>query len=143
MKRKLLAVAVLMSAWNAHSQVGIGTLTPNKSSQLDVVANDKGVLLPRVALTSTTDATTITNGNSLLVYNTNTQNDVTPGYYYWFEDKWMRIVNEDEIIALDKNTTNVSLTTANDELVLTDSDGNIVSIPLAQINIPTTLVNNN
>src|SRR5690606_7511025 len=145
MKRKLLAVAVLMSAWNAHSQVGIGTLTPNKSSQLDVVANDKGVLLPRVALTSTTDTTTITNGNvnSLLVYNTNTQNDVTPGYYYWFEDKWMRIVNEDEIIALDKNTTNVSLTTANDELVLTDSDGNIVSIPLAQINIPTTLVNNN
>src|SRR5690606_27066209 len=145
MKRKLLAVAVLMSAWNAHSQVGIGTLTPNKSSQLDVTANDKGVLLPRVVLTSTTDTTTIINGNvnSLLVYNTNTQNDVKPGYYYWYIDKWMRIVNEDEVAALDTNTTNVSLTTANDELVLTDSDGNIVSIPLAQINIPTTLVNNN
>jgi len=64
--------------------VGIGTLTPDKSSQLDVVANDKGILIPRVSLTSTTDAVTITNGNvnSLLVFNTNTQNDITPGYGY-------------------------------------------------------------
>src|SRR5690606_9652121 len=144
MKRKLLVAAVLMGAWNAHSQVGIGTLTPDSSSQLDVVANDKGVLLPRVALESTTDTTTITNGNvnSLLVFNTNTQNDVTPGYYYWYEDKWMRIVNEKDITELDKNTTNVSFVVDGGQLVLIDSDGNTVSIPLSEINIPTTLVNN-
>ncbi len=145
MKKRLLSIALLMGAWGTYGQVGIGTLTPDNSSQLDVVANDKGVLLPRVVLTSTTDAVTIANGNvnSLLVYNTNTQNDITPGYYYWYENKWMRIVNEQEVAALDKNTTNISLTKADDELVLTDSDGNIVSIPLAQINIPTILVNNN
>src|SRR5690606_24991062 len=99
MKRRLLAAAVLMGAWSAHSQVGIGTLMPNTSAQLDVVTNDKGVLLPRVALTSTTDETTITNGNvnSLLVYNTNTQNDVTPGYYYWYEDRWARLTSSLEI----------------------------------------------
>src|SRR5690554_6418048 len=149
MKRRLLAAAVLMSAWSAHSQVGIGTLTPNSSSQLDVVANDKGVLLPRVSLTSTTDSTTVpvtvgesSTENSLLVFNTNTQNDVTPGYYYWYVDKWMRIVNEDEIIALDKNTTNQGFSVEDGLLILTDSEGNFISIPLTEINIPTTIVQN-
>src|SRR5690606_5440090 len=145
MKKQLLPLAVILSATASYAQVGIGTLTPNKSAQLEVVAEDKGVLIPRVRLTSTTDAVTITQGNinSLLVFNTNTQNDITPGYYYWYDNKWMRIVNDADIIALDKNTTNISLTTANEELVLTDSDGNIVSITLSEINIPTTLVNNN
>ena len=97
MKKRLLSIALFVGAFGAYGQVGIGTLTPNASSQLDVVANDKGVLLPRVTLNSTTDTTTITNGNvnSLLVFNTNTQNDIKPGYYYWYIDKWMRIVNED------------------------------------------------
>src|SRR5690554_1035346 len=144
MKKRLLSVALLMGAWGTYGQVGIGTLTPDNSSQLDVVANDKGILIPRISLTSTTDATTIKNGNvnSLLVFNTNTQNDITPGYYYWYEDKWMRIVNHEDVAALDTNTTNVSLTVVGGELVLTDSEGNEVTIPLSEINIPTTLVQN-
>src|SRR5690554_1774105 len=144
MKKRLLSVALLMGAWGTYGQVGIGTLTPDNSSQLDVVANDKGILIPRISLTSTTDATTIKNGNvnSLLVFNTNTQNDITPGYYYWYVDKWMRIINHDDVTALDANTTNVSLTVVGDELVLTDSEDNIVSIPLSEINIPTTIVKN-
>src|SRR5690554_5059434 len=144
MKKRLLSVALLMGAWGTYGQVGIGTLTPDNSSQLDVVANDKGILIPRISLTSTTDATTIKNGNvnSLLVFNTNTQNDITPGYYYWYVDKWMRIINHDDVTALDANTTNVSLTVVGDELVLTDSEDNIVSIPLSEINIPTTVVKN-
>src|SRR5690554_747598 len=70
MKKRLLSVALLMGAWGTYGQVGIGTLTPDNSSQLDVVANDKGILIPRISLTSTTDATTIKNGNvnSLLVF---------------------------------------------------------------------------
>src|SRR5690554_2488665 len=99
MKKRILSVALLVSAWGGYSQVGIGTLTPDKSSQLDVTANNKGILIPRVNLTSTTDTTTITNGNvnSLLVFNTATQNDITPGYYYWYIDKWKRMVNDDEV----------------------------------------------
>ncbi|SFN18428.1 hypothetical protein SAMN05421741_1023 [Paenimyroides ummariense] len=145
MKKNLLPLALLLVGTTAYSQVGIGTLTPNKSSQLDVVSTNKGILIPRVALENSVDATTITAGNvnSLLVFNTNTKNDITPGYYYWFDNKWMRVVNDADVIALDKNTTNTSLTMVNGELVLTDSDGNIVSIPLSQINIVTTLVNNN
>lgn len=42
MKRKLLTAAVLVSAWDSYVQAGIGTLTPNSFSQLDVVAGNKG-----------------------------------------------------------------------------------------------------
>lgn len=73
--------------------VGIGLATPNPSAKLDISATNQGVLLPRVALTSSTDATTITNGNvpSLLVYNTATISDVSPGFYYWTGTVWQRM----------------------------------------------------
>ena len=147
MNKKLLSVSLLLVGLQSYSQVGIGTLTPNQSAQLDVVSNNKGILIPRVGLTSSKDASTIQKGNvnSLLVFNTNTQNDVTPGYYYWYDDRWMRIVNDADVVALDKNTTNQSLTVVGGDLVLTDSDGNMVSVPITDLNIPeteTTIVDN-
>lgn len=103
MKNKLLATAFFVGVLNAYSQsqVGIGTRTPNASSQLEIVSSDKGVLFPRLSLTSTTDNTTITQGNvnGLFVYNTNTQNDVTPGYYYWYTNKWLRFASNADIAA--------------------------------------------
>ena len=63
--------------------MGIGTNSPNGSSMLEINATNKGVLIPRVTLTGSTDATTIaTPATSLLVYNTATTSDVVPGYYY-------------------------------------------------------------
>lgn len=54
---------------NRFGRVGIGTPTPDTSALLDISDAHKGVLIPRVALTSTTDATTIPlPANSLLVY---------------------------------------------------------------------------
>lgn len=98
MKNKLLPLFVVLGAYSAYSQVGVGTLTPKPSAQLEVFSNDKGVLIPRVALKSTTDKTTVTHGsgalpyeNSLLVFNTATIADIIPGYYYWYVDKWNRI----------------------------------------------------
>ena len=82
-----------------RSQVGIGTLYPDASAQLDLVSEDKGVLLPRVALNSLTDTLTITNGNvvSLMVYNTTNGNDLVPGYYYWDGKVWQRfLIKEDK-----------------------------------------------
>ncbi|MEI6586685.1 MAG: hypothetical protein WCL56_11400 [Sediminibacterium sp.] len=68
---------------NIFAQVGIGTNSPNASAKLEINANNKGLLIPRVALTGSTDATTITSpSNSLLVYNTATTSDVLAGYYY-------------------------------------------------------------
>ncbi|MBI2280539.1 MAG: hypothetical protein HYU68_07595 [Bacteroidetes bacterium] len=69
--------------------------TPNASALLDIDAaptNDKGLLIPRVSLTQTTSNAPIGAGiaTSLLVYNTATINDVTPGYYYWGGAAWVR-----------------------------------------------------
>ncbi len=68
---------------------------PDASALLDVdaaPANDKGLLIPRVSLTQTTSNAPIGAGiaTSLLVYNTATINDVTPGYYYWGGTAWVR-----------------------------------------------------
>ena len=142
MKKITLMAALLGATYFAQGQVGIGTPEPVTSSYLDVTATDKGILIPRVALRMTTEFSPITGeeAESLLVYNTATQNDVTPGFYYWYDNAWMRIVNASDIAALDQNTTNTSLTVDDGKLVLTDSDNNTVEIPLADINIPTTLV---
>jgi hypothetical protein len=69
---------------------------PNYSAGLDVDFTNKGMLVPRVALTGTVDVATIaTPAISLLVYNTATAgvapNNVTPGYYYWSGTVWLKL----------------------------------------------------
>ncbi len=63
MKKLILLTLTFCYSIISFSQVGIGTSEPNASSQLEVKADDKGVLLPQVALQSTTDNNTISNGN--------------------------------------------------------------------------------
>ena len=98
----------------AHAQnVGINSTgaAPNASAILDVEATDKGFLIPRVALTQTTSnapigASIIT---SLLVYNTATINDVTPGFYYWNGSIWIRFQSN---LDIDHDWYEVGTTTA-------------------------------
>ncbi len=94
--------STLIVVFACKAQVGIGTNTPSNSSQLDVTSTNKGILIPRVALTGLNSASPITSPTtSLLVYNTATAgtspSNVTPGYYYWNGSAWVR---------LDDNTTN-------------------------------------
>ncbi|MBW3518599.1 hypothetical protein [Flavobacterium sp. NKUCC04_CG] len=131
MKRKLLPLATLfLFGIAANAQVGIGTQMPNASTQLEVVSTNKGILIPRVALTDTFDSTTIKNGNvnSLLVFNTTDNATIKTGYYYWLKDEWVRLIGSNEINHL-KNTVNVSLTLVNDELIITDSEQHQVKMP--------------
>lgn len=109
MKKITLVAALLGSAYFANAQVGIGTTTPVTSSYLDVTAKDKGVLIPRVSLTSTLifDPIKGTATESLLVYNTATAGTgttaVAPGFYYWVAEKgavvahWERIANATDL----------------------------------------------
>ena len=94
MKNKLLPLLLVIGSYSAYSQVGIGKVNPNRSAQLEVFASDKGILIPRVKLTGSTDATSIVNGNveSLMVFNTADVADIKSGYYYWFDNKWNRIL---------------------------------------------------
>ncbi|GIV29652.1 MAG: hypothetical protein KatS3mg028_0718 [Bacteroidia bacterium] len=69
-----------------HSQnIGINATgaVPDNSAGLDVNFSNKGLLIPRVGLTSSTDAATIPSpATSLLVYNTGTGGLTPAGYYY-------------------------------------------------------------
>lgn len=108
MKRTiLLAILLILSLHITIAQnVGINATgtAPNASAMLDVDVSSlgatakKGMLMPRVALTSITDAVTIPSpATSLFIYNTATAGtgttQVSPGFYYWDGSKWVRNVD--------------------------------------------------
>jgi hypothetical protein len=69
-----------------------GTTQPDASAMLDIVSTSKGLLIPRVSLTSTSSASPVTNpATSLLVYNQNVVSDVVKGFYYWDGTKWVPV----------------------------------------------------
>ncbi len=74
--------------------VGFGTNAPNTSSSLELVSDNRGLLINRVLLTSRSVAAPITTpATGLLVYNTNTAgvapNNVSPGFYHWNGAEWI------------------------------------------------------
>ncbi len=94
MKRFHLII-LLLSLLKLQGQVGIATTSPQAA--LDVVSTNMGFLAPRVILLMTTSSMPVTSPGGgpiavgTMVYNTNTQNDVTPGYYYWNGTAWVRM----------------------------------------------------
>jgi hypothetical protein len=100
MKNSILLFIILFANINVFAQnVAINSdgSSPDASAVLDITATDKGLLLPRVVLSEISDASPITTpANSLLIYNTATVNDVTPGYYYWNDtnSEWVRLITE-------------------------------------------------
>ncbi len=59
------------------------------SAVVDIKALNKGLLVPRISLDNSKDATTISSpAEGLLIYNTATINDVQPGFYYWKDACW-------------------------------------------------------
>lgn len=64
----------------------------DSSAMLDIAADEKGLLIPRVSLAGLDDTSTIKSAaTSLLVYNSATTNDVSPGYYYWNDTIWTKL----------------------------------------------------
>ncbi|MCF0051746.1 hypothetical protein LXM25_16890 [Dyadobacter sp. LJ53] len=87
MKKTFLLFALLWFQQKLFAQtvgnVGIGTYYPNPSAALDIHATNKGVLLPRVFLQSTTDAGAVANPeHGLLIFNTNPGLPDKTGFYY-------------------------------------------------------------
>jgi hypothetical protein len=74
-----------------NGNMGIGTATPNADALLDVSSTTKGLLLPRVALTSTTSFAPLSaHVAGMTVYNTATAGDVVPGTYQNDGTKWVK-----------------------------------------------------
>ncbi len=127
LKNVLFSLFFTLVTFVIHAQVGIGTFDPSSSAQLHIVAEDRGILIPQVPLINSTDMITISNGNeeSLLVYNINTQNDVSPGYYYWKNNRWNRLVSSGD------GTGHLSL--SDNILNYSNLDGTFTSIDLGSI----------
>ncbi len=85
MKKKLWLILTVCFLFNTAKAQSFGISTtgalPNASAALDVDFTNKGVLIPRVALSSLTDAVTIaTPATSLLLYSQG--GAIADGYYY-------------------------------------------------------------
>jgi|SRR5690625_945902 len=93
-----VVIVFYLSVVPVLSQVGIGTESPELSAALDIVASDKGVLIPRVSLQSATDRITISGSlvDGLLVFNTSERNTMLAGFYYWYANSWHRIGNSSD-----------------------------------------------
>ena len=99
-KTIILSIIVLFVGNFSISAQNIGInatgAAPDASAGLDINFTNKGVLVPRVALTAANLAGPIAGPTtSLLVYNTATAgatpNNVTPGYYYWNGTRWIAV----------------------------------------------------
>lgn len=125
-KPTALVLAVLLLAGSLKAQVtqlkvGDNPTTATSSSALEIESTNKGLLLPRVALSATTTPTLVGGSHlaGMTVYNTATVGDVTPGYYYDNGTAWHRLADTtlytgdgtltgNRIVAQGTNTLNFS-----------------------------------
>jgi hypothetical protein len=98
--KKMMLLMLALLIWGTASmnaQVTIGSdKDPDPSAVLDLQTSHQGLLLPRVALLSNVDNTTVPNPVAgLVVYNTtiagNGLSAVTPGMYAFSSGKWQRL----------------------------------------------------
>lgn len=101
MRKSILACIFLSMFYFAKAQVGINTESPHPTAALDLSNNpNKGLLTPKVALQSIRDDTTISNPKKgLMVFNTTSNSSLSPGYYYYNNEKWEPFYNTtDEVV---------------------------------------------
>lgn len=137
MKKRILNISTLVAVFafastSVHAQQGFGTNQPSKAAAIEMKSDSKGLLIPRVTLTELTNfgpiqggtTVTVAHANSLLVYNTATATNLTPGYYYWTATStvptadgtvgtWKRLMANDDITALTLNGDVTGSLTAN------------------------------
>lgn len=86
MKKYIIACTALLGmSFLGHAQVGIGTKKPNASSMLDIVSEDKGILIPRIDLLNINNFQLVgdTKEEGTLIYNNKAKTGVAVGFYYW------------------------------------------------------------
>ena len=100
LQQQIFLLVLMTIPISVRSQVAIGTKTIEDGVMFQMESSNKGLLIPRVSLTSRTDVSTIAPSavEGLWVYNTASagagNNKVTEGMYFWDSSEWIRIYNE-------------------------------------------------
>jgi len=84
-KNFVAALCLLLLSSTLIAQVGVGTLTPDPSAQLDLVSGSKGFLVPR--MTAAARGSISLPATGLLVY----QTDAPAGFYYFDGTTWNQV----------------------------------------------------
>lgn len=85
--KTVLALLFLLLTAIGNAQIGIGTVTPDASSVLDITSTTKGMLAPRMTTIQRNAITTP--AESLMVYDT----DLKMFYYYSTPNGWLPLLN--------------------------------------------------
>ena len=91
--KKITYLLFLLVTTISFSQVGIGTITPDASSVLDITATDAGLLVPRMTLANRDNITAPATG--LMIY----QTDSTPGFYFYDGSAWSALGGDSSSIS--------------------------------------------
>lgn len=106
-----LLLLMLFLSTVGFSQVAIGTTTLAAGATLQLESSNKGLMIPKVALTSRLDITTVTPTlvEGLWVYNTASSGSddyvVSPGFYFWDNDEWIKMYSEGYTVQYEQTAT--------------------------------------
>lgn len=86
----LVSLFISLSLFSQNVSISAKDTLPNAAAGLDVYFSNKGLLIPRVALTGTANFAPLSaHVAGMIVYNTATVLDVKPGFYYDDGTKWI------------------------------------------------------
>ena len=90
-----LIILMLLASSVLSQNVSISedeSYTPDPAAMLDVYSLNKGFLIPRIALVTTTNPISVTKPIGLMVWNTSTTGTYsTPGFYFWDGADWKMV----------------------------------------------------
>lgn len=93
MKTTIIFTFLLLTEITLKSQTGINTRSPNPNTLLHIESQgNKGLKLPIVSLLQTTNISPLNaHVNGMIVFNTSTVNDVSPGMYSNNGSQWIKM----------------------------------------------------
>ncbi len=123
----LVSLAIPVNAQVTSQKIGTNPGTINANAALEIESTNKGLLLPRVALTATTSPAPLSaDVAGMMVYNTATAGDVFPGYYYNNGTDWVRVSNAAGLASVN-GTAPIAVANGTTAPVISLNDGGVTS----------------
>lgn len=93
--RRVIFYVLLLVPFIALCQTGSHKQLSEISLRFDLICKNEEIMIPRAALKSRSDKSTIVDKNTkfILVFNTAKGPQISTGYYYWYNNKWNDLKN--------------------------------------------------